>query len=99
MKGKIKMDNKVKGFFGCSGALVSCLGFAVSPEDLDHIVSIICAGIGLLITIVCVVVIPFIQWIKRSKADGKITAEELGELKDTLQDGKEAIEKEKEKNK
>lgn len=69
------MDN-VKSFIGgVSGSAVSFLG--LSLEDADHIVGIICGVVGLIITIVSTVIVPLLRRIKKAKADGKITLDEV----------------------
>lgn len=72
------MDN-VKSFIGgVSGSAVSFLG--LSLEDADHIVGIICGVVGLIITIVSTVIIPLLRRIKKAKADGKITFDEVADI-------------------
>ena len=72
------MDN-VKSFIGgVSGSAVSFLG--LSLEDADHIVGIICGVVGLIITIVSTVIIPLLRRIKKAKADGKITLDEVADI-------------------
>lgn len=71
------MNNNVKNFFGgVSGALVSFLG--VTIEDADHIVSIVCGILGLIITLVFTVIIPAVKSAKKPDSDGgeEITKEE-----------------------
>lgn len=69
------MDN-VKSFIGgVSGSAVSFLG--LSLEDADHIVGIICGVVGLIITIISTVIVPLLRRIKKAKADGKITLDEV----------------------
>lgn len=72
------MDN-VKSFIGgISGSAVSFLG--LSLEEADHIVGIICGVVGLLITIVSTVIVPLLRRIKKAKADGKITLDEITDI-------------------
>lgn len=72
------MDN-VKSFIGgVSGSAVSFLG--LSLEDADHIIGIICGVVGLIITIVSTVIIPLLRRIKKAKADGKITLDEVADI-------------------
>ena len=77
--------------FGGLGSAISSVGLSVSAETIDHIVSIICASIGLLITIITCLLIPLIKWIKKATKDGKIDETELDELSTILDDGKKAI--------
>lgn len=72
------MDN-VKSFIGgVSGSAVSFLG--LSLEDADHIVGIICGVVGLIITIISTVIVPLLRRIKKAKADGKITFDEVADI-------------------
>lgn len=72
------MDN-VKSFIGgVSGSAVSFLG--LSLEDADHIVGIVCGVVGLIITIVSTVIVPLLRRIKKAKADGKITLDEVSDI-------------------
>ena len=72
------MDN-VKSFIGgVSGSAVSFLG--LSLEDADHIVGIVCGVVGLIITVVSTVILPLLRRIKKAKADGKITLDEVTDI-------------------
>lgn len=72
------MDN-VKSFIGgVSGSAVSFLG--LSLEDADHIVGIVCGTVGLIITIISTVIVPLLRRIKKAKADGKITLDEVTDI-------------------
>ena len=72
------MDN-VKSFIGgVSGSAVSFLG--LSLEDADHIVGIVCGVVGLIITIISTVILPLLRRIKKAKADGKITFDEVADI-------------------
>ena len=72
------MDN-VKSFIGgVSGSAVSFLG--LSLEDADHIVGIICGVVGLIITIISTIILPLLRRIKKAKADGKITLDEVADI-------------------
>ena len=72
------MDN-VKSFIGgVSGSAVSFLG--LSLEDADHIVGIVCGVVGLIITIISTVILPLLRRIKKAKADGKITLDEVADI-------------------
>lgn len=80
------------------GNIISILGVTLTPQDLEnveHITAIICMVVGLLITITCSIVIPFIKWWKKAKQDGKITEEEIEEganiIKDGLKDVKDSL--------
>ena len=72
------MDN-VKSFIGgVSGSAVSFLG--LSLEDADHIVGIVCGVVGLIITIISTIILPLLRRIKKAKADGKITFDEVADI-------------------
>lgn len=63
------MNNNLKNFCGgISGALVSFMG--VTIEDADHIVSIVCGVLGLIITLVFTVIIPTVKSAKASDSEG-----------------------------
>ena len=78
------------------GNVVSFFAVAMSMQDYESIVTIICAVLGLLITIVCSIVIPIVKWWRNAKKDGKIDNEELDELSDILSKGNDDINKNKE---
>ena len=66
------------------GNVLSMIGVALTPEQIEnteHIMSIICMVLGLLITIITAVIIPLIKWWKEAKKDGKIDDEEKEEGK------------------
>lgn len=88
----INIKNTIGGLIGSA---LSLIGVGVSTDKLDHIVSIVCAVIGLLITITISVIIPLVKWWKKAHKDGKIDEEELDELSTILKDGKESIENKK----
>ena len=79
-----------KSLFSLLGNAVSVVGVALTPQELEnaeHITAIICMIVGLLITIVCSIVIPFIKWWKKAKADGKITEDEIKEGVEIIENG------------
>ena len=71
----------MKKFIGSVvGNFLSILGVSLSEqslENLEHVMSIVCMVIGLLITIITAVIIPLIRWWKEAKKDGKIDEEEV----------------------
>lgn len=75
------------------GNVVSFFAVAMSMQDYESIVTIICAVLGLVITIVCSIVIPIVKWWRNAKKDGKIDNEELDELSDILSKGNDDINK------
>ena len=87
------MKNLSNGLVGIIGSFISAVGLSISSETLDHIVSMICAVVGLLITTITCLIIPIIKWYKNARKDGKIDVEELDDLSHILQDGKNEIDK------
>ena len=64
------------------GNVLSILGVILTQEQLESlesITAIICMVVGLLITIISSIIIPLVKWWKKTKADGKITDEEIQE--------------------
>ena len=84
----INVKNTIGGLIG---ATISAVGLAVSSETLDHIVSIICSILGVLITLIVCIIIPVIKWWRKAKEDGKIDNEELDELGQILQSGEDDL--------
>lgn len=77
---------------GLTGVCVSALG--ITTSDLYNWVGIVCSIIGLLITIVTTVVIPFIKKLKQAKEnDGKIDSDELKDALDDLKNNIDNIDK------
>lgn len=79
-----------KSLFSMVGNALSILGVALTPQELEsveHITAIICMIVGLLITIVCSIIIPLLKWWKNSKADGKITEDEIQEGIEIIENG------------
>lgn len=69
---------------------LSVAGVALTETQLqtaESIVAIICMVLGLLITITCSIILPLIKWWKKAKEDGKITADEIQEAQDILEEG------------
>lgn len=93
----------LKWLGGVIGSGVSASSVALSSAEVDHIVSIVCAIIGVIITLVSCLLIPLIKWYKKAKEDGKISKEELEEGKEIVSNGieevKNSIESEKNKKK
>lgn len=78
-------ENSGKLITGTIGTLVSFLGYQISLDDVNQIVSIVCSILGIVITFVGVVVVPFIKKLKNAKSDGKIT---IDEVEDIIEDTK-----------
>lgn len=69
---------------GSIGVILSATGTASQTNEILQVVSLVITIIGALITYV---LIPLITWYKKSKQDGKITAEELKEGAEALKEG------------
>ena len=82
-------DLKLLG--GLFGTTLSASSVALSSEELDHICSIVCAVLGVIIVLITSVIIPLIQWHKKAKADGKITKDELEEAGKIISNGVEDV--------
>ena len=76
---------------GVVGSAISGVGATISLEQLDRIISIVCSVFGVIITIICVIVIPLVRWYKEAKKDGKITKEEIKEGVDIAKNGIESV--------
>lgn len=79
-------ENGDKLIGGTVGTLVSFLGYQLSLDEINQIVSIVCSVLGIIITFVSVVVVPFIKKLKQAKSDGKITIDEVEEILDDTKD-------------
>lgn len=78
-------ENSGKLITGTIGTLVSFLGYQISLDEVNQIVSIVCSILGILITFLGVVVVPFIKKLKDAKSDGKVT---IDEVEDIIEDTK-----------
>lgn len=73
-------ENGGKLLSGTVGTMVSLLGYSLSLDEINQLVSIICSILGIVITFIGVVVIPFIKKWKQAKSDGKITIDEVEDI-------------------
>ena len=87
------MNNEVKFVGGIVGSCVSFMGASINADEISTIISIVCAVVGLLWTIVITGIIRFIKWLKKAKQDGKITAEEIDELQEIAKNVTEEVSK------
>lgn len=92
------MNNSTKFLFAGLGNTISVAGIVVA-ESVYYVVSIICAVIGLLITITTCLLIPLLKWLKKAREDGKIDENELDELSQILKEGQNEIGEKVKKNK
>ncbi len=83
-------ENGDKLIGGTVGTLVSFLGYQLSLDEINQIVSIVCSVLGIIITFISVVIVPFIKKLRQAKSDGKIT---IDEVEDILDDTKDNIDK------
>ena len=73
---------------GTVGTMISALAINVDNlRSIESIVAIVCTSLGLLITIITSLIIPLCKWYARSKKDGKISADEVVDGVETLNDG------------
>lgn len=93
---------------GAVGTAVGTAGASMSVNEVQAIVSIIVTVLGFIISVVIPSVMAIYKKIKKAKEDGKVTPEELEDIKNTVQEegqkvidgGKEVIDKiEKDKKK
>lgn len=73
---------------GAVGGLLGLTGTALSVNDVQAIVSIVCTILGFLIMVLIPRIAALVSKIKKAKEDGKITQEELDDI---VQDGKEIV--------
>lgn len=78
------MDNTYKFVGGITGTVISSAGWLA---DMENIVSMVCAIIGLLVTIVTCVIVPVWRKIAKASEDGKVTPDEVADIANTLKDG------------
>ena len=85
------MINREATAGGVIGTILSGIGAGLSLEQVQQIISIISTCIGAIIVLVSGIIIPFVKWYKKAKADGKITKEEIEEGKEIITNGVEDI--------
>lgn len=72
----------------CLGTAMSATGTLMQTNELLQTISLIITIIG---GIISFIVIPLVNWYRKSKADGKIDADELKEGIDIVKDGVEEL--------
>ena len=72
------------------GNIVSFTGLGLSVENVNNVVGMITSIIGLLITIISVAFAIY-EKVKKAKADGNLTHDEIKEISDTVKDGVDKI--------
>ena len=83
------MDNTTKLLGGIFG---SALSSAAWLADMESIVSMVCAILGIIITVTTCCIIPIWKKIRDAKKDGVITPEEAEDIAKTAKDGIDIIE-------
>lgn len=77
--------------FGIVGTGVGAVGTSMSVTEVQAIVSIVVTVLGFIISVIIPLCIKLYTKIKKANEDGKITPEEIDDIKDTLQEGGEEI--------
>lgn len=72
----------------CVGTAMSATGTLMQTNELLQTISLIITIIG---GIISFIVIPLVNWYRKSKADGKIDADEIKEGIDIVKDGVEEL--------
>ena len=80
-----------KTFFGVVGTAVGAVGAGLSVTELQAIISIIVTILGFLISVALPWIIKLIKWWRKAKQDGKIDNNELDELQQIANEGKEGL--------
>jgi len=81
---------------GSIGTALSAIGAGLQTNEILQTISIIITIIGGLITFI---IMPFVNWYKSAKKDGKIDTEELKDGINIIVDGSEKIKEEIDKKK
>lgn len=84
------MNDKIELIVGSIGTGLSAVGTATQTNQILQTISLIITIIG---GIISMIVIPIINWYRKAKADGKITADEIKDLVDVVKDGTEQVSK------
>ena len=81
---------------GSIGTILSAVGTAMQPNEILEIISLVITIIGGLISFI---VVPLVNWYRKSKEDGKITQEEINEGIKIIEEGTEKVKEETKKEK
>ena len=73
---------------GTLGTGTCAVGTALQTNDVLQTISLVITILGGIMTLI---VLPILNWYRKSKEDGKITKEEIDEGLDTLQEGFEKL--------
>lgn len=83
------MKLELKEFIGgLVGGSLGAVGTATQTNELLQTISLIITIVG---AIISMIVVPLVSWYQKSKADGKITKEEIQEGVKIITDGVEAL--------
>ena len=82
------MKNSIEYIGGIVGTALSSASWLA---DMENVVSMICAIIGLIITFITCVIIPIWKKIIKAKKDGIITPEEVEDIIKTTKNGLEKV--------
>ena len=80
-----------KTLLGLVGTGVGAVGASLSVTELQAIISIVVTILGFLISVALPWVIKLIKWWRKAKEDGKIDDNELDELGNLANEGKEGL--------
>lgn len=80
------MMQEDKIFMGILGTSISAVGAGLSVTDLQAIISIIVTVLGFIISVLIPLIIKIIKKIKKARADGVITKEEVEDIASTAKE-------------
>ena len=80
------MMQEDKIFMGILGTSISAVGAGLSVTDLQAIISIIVTVLGFIISVLIPLIIKIIKKIKKARADGVITKEEVEDIASTVKE-------------
>lgn len=76
---------------GGVGTALGVVGTATQLNELLQTISLIVTILG---AVVSFIIVPIVSWYTKAKKDGKITADEIQEAAETLEDGLEKVNEE-----
>ncbi len=85
------MDSTDNLIMGVTGTVLSGTGITLSVTELQGIISIIITILGFIISVMIPCIVKIVNKVKQIKADGKVTAEEVQDLKNTTKEVVEEI--------
>lgn len=84
-------------FYDISCIIGNALTYVLSMTQTNDILKVISFGLSILISLI-ILISKIIRWWKKAKEDGKISADELDELASIVEETKQHIDNEGEKN-